>query len=99
MQVRAETVARAADMADKLVLRALRARRDLALLMAALAGEAMLAGEQLGAHLALLLRPHGDDLRLRVHPRAHDLRPVPSRMHLVAGGTHPRGNVLVLLRD
>ena len=59
----------------------------------------MLAGEQLAARLALLLRPHCDDLGLRVHPRAHDLRPLPGRVNVVACGSHARRDVLVLLRD
>jgi hypothetical protein len=69
------------------------------LLRAALAGEVVAAREQLVARVALLLRAHRDHLRLRMDTCSHDLRLLACLVHRVARDAHPRGDVLVLLRD
>ena len=74
-------------------------RCKLALLPLALARERSLAREQLILRVALLLRPHGDDLRLGVHARADLLRALTGDVDLVARAGDRRGDALVLPRD
>ena len=56
----------------------------------------MLGDEQLILHLALLLGANRDDLRLRRDDRAHLLRVLTCRVHVVARGLHSGRDSLVL---